>query len=192
MSSFPAPRERKALPRAAGKPPLCSAIGRTRARLGGADTTRPCVPRRNTSPPISSAPRGPGGQHAQTGPWADRQPVQPGWWPGQEARQSSVRTRPQSQPRGGLSLHSSTQGVPGTRHIDQPDDGSRRLQPLGPSGQAQTPPALEIAARSVVREYDQWRSRTKPAGLSNAVEDLRNALPALSASPSEPTAAHGQ
>jgi DNA-binding FadR family transcriptional regulator len=39
-----------------------------------------------------------------------------------------------------------------------------------------TPAPVETAARGVITAYDQWKSRSKPATLSEAVEELRNAL----------------
>lgn len=48
---------------------------------------------------------------------------------------------------------------------------------LAPPGTGTQPsPALGDAARNVVRAFDEWQFRTKPAALSEAVEELRHAL----------------
>jgi DNA-binding FadR family transcriptional regulator len=48
---------------------------------------------------------------------------------------------------------------------------------LAPHGSDGTPsPPLSEAGRNVVRAFDEWRSRTKPAALTDAVEELRHAL----------------
>ena len=64
---------------------------------------------------------------------------------------------------------------------------------LGPSGeQAAAPPALNTAARNVVRAFDQWRSHAKPAALSDAVQELRDALGDTSTSQPRPDPARSQ
>jgi DNA-binding transcriptional regulator YhcF (GntR family) len=47
---------------------------------------------------------------------------------------------------------------------------------LAPSTAASTPSPLETAARHVITAYDEWKPRSKPAALSAAVEELRDAL----------------
>jgi DNA-binding FadR family transcriptional regulator len=58
---------------------------------------------------------------------------------------------------------------------------------LGSAGGAAAPAqALTGAARKVVREFDEWRSRAKPPALTGAVEELRQALGSSGASPERP------
>ena len=45
-----------------------------------------------------------------------------------------------------------------------------------PAASPDASPDLGAAARNVVHTYDQWHSRAKPASLSAAVDELRNAL----------------
>jgi DNA-binding transcriptional regulator YhcF (GntR family) len=58
---------------------------------------------------------------------------------------------------------------------------------LGPPDTgAQPSPPLADAARKVVAAFDQWPSRTKPAALSGAIDELRGALKNSGASPGQP------
>jgi DNA-binding GntR family transcriptional regulator len=45
-----------------------------------------------------------------------------------------------------------------------------------PSGDQRETPGLRAAAERVVTAFDSWRSRTKPTALSEAVEEMRDAL----------------
>jgi hypothetical protein len=47
-------------------------------------------------------------------------------------------------------------------------------------------------AREVVAAFDQWRSRTKPAALSGAIDELRGALKDSGASPGQPEPVRGR
>jgi DNA-binding GntR family transcriptional regulator len=63
--------------------------------------------------------------------------------------------------------------------------GTFVLPPPGHTGQT---PELEDAARNVVHAFDQWRSRTKPAALTGAMDELRRALANPGTSPGQPEA----
>lgn len=64
---------------------------------------------------------------------------------------------------------------------------------LGPPGAESPPsPALGDAARKVIRAFDEWRSRTKPAALTDAVRELRDALADPGASPAQTQTARGR
>lgn len=45
-----------------------------------------------------------------------------------------------------------------------------------PDAEQKESPALRAAAEQVVSAFDEWRSRTKPAALSEAIGELRGAL----------------
>ena len=63
---------------------------------------------------------------------------------------------------------------------------------LGPAAASQGEgTTLRAAAVQVVAAFDQWHSRTKPAALSAAVEDLRGALGEDASSVSDAEAARG-
>src|SRR5262245_6500206 len=50
---------------------------------------------------------------------------------------------------------------------------------LGPPGRdtgSEAPSALESAARETVQAFDNWKSRSKPQALTDAINELRDAL----------------
>jgi DNA-binding FadR family transcriptional regulator len=56
----------------------------------------------------------------------------------------------------------------------RPGIGTFVLPP--PSARDSSPAPLETAARHVITAYDEWRSRSRPVALSEAVEELRSAI----------------
>jgi len=48
--------------------------------------------------------------------------------------------------------------------------------PAGEGGDGKDRPALESAARKAVRAFDEWRARSKPPTLTDAMNELRDAL----------------
>jgi len=61
-----------------------------------------------------------------------------------------------------------------------------------PAGERGERHELRAAAERVVAEFDQWRSRAKPAGLSAAVQDLRGALGGPASSARDAQASRGE
>jgi GntR family transcriptional regulator, transcriptional repressor for pyruvate dehydrogenase complex len=59
----------------------------------------------------------------------------------------------------------------------RPGVGTFVLEPtqLG-KGSGHRAPALKAAAERVVAAFDEWRARTKPQGLTEAIEELRRAI----------------
>jgi DNA-binding FadR family transcriptional regulator len=56
----------------------------------------------------------------------------------------------------------------------RPGIGTFVLPPPDPA--TSQPPALETAARHVIDTYDEWKTRSKPPALADAIGELREAL----------------
>lgn len=64
---------------------------------------------------------------------------------------------------------------------------------IGPPVEGQSDPAaLRTAAERVVSAFDEWRPRTKPAALSDAIEEMRVALGHAQPSPGEAESARAR